>query len=223
MKKNGSPSEARLRHDVRVPFATVAGVLATLIEEPDMDSAERAEFLEILEQEVGTCMALNEDLLRLRGIEGDGFPPGDPAMLGDILDALDRTCQKRRSMEADSVAITQKDGKAAYPGGMACWILLATKLIDHGLTHSDTGDRVSLEFGPNGCELSYRNRMDVGRDLSQLSEQIPSRAGRRRYVATLGMGLFVVGRLVEQMGWDLRVRDDPDGQIRIGVHVSASA
>ena len=54
-----------MRHDLRVPYSTLLGVVSALQDEPDMPPEDRKEFLAILEREIHTSMGLTDDLYTL--------------------------------------------------------------------------------------------------------------------------------------------------------------
>ena len=58
-------TDTSIKHDLRVPYATLLGCISMLKDEPDMSLADRMQFLEILEREVQTCESQTLDLYAL--------------------------------------------------------------------------------------------------------------------------------------------------------------
>ena len=57
-----SDPHTSIKHDLRVPYATLWGCISMLKDEPDMSPADRNQFLEILEREIHTCESQATDL-----------------------------------------------------------------------------------------------------------------------------------------------------------------
>lgn len=198
-----------LRHDVRVPFSTLAGVISALQEEPDMDEAERAEFLEILKNETATCQALADDLLSWKGIPHAVPSPDQRTCSAQLVEALRPPAGAQGP--ADFLSVDQSED-SQLEGGFDAWLELAKKLRDHGHAHALPGTPIYLLFGPDGCVLRYSGKLWSDREIRTLGRRLPQRARRVQHIPKLGMGLFLAAEIGSSLGYCLRASQTPQGQ-----------
>jgi len=70
---------ANVSHELKTPLTVLSGFLETMRELP-LDEADRARYLELMEQQASRMRHIVDDLLVLAKLEGDAKPPSDHAI-----------------------------------------------------------------------------------------------------------------------------------------------
>jgi signal transduction histidine kinase len=205
--------ESQLRHDLRAPFSTLAGVVAALQEEPDMDLDDRREFLEILEREIQTCQNLTDDLLvLLKHVR----PPVESVMeervsADEVVEHLKQLeLPERPDFQDVSVRVRVGEGAPTLPGTLPVWSLLTTKMLDQCLSQSRSGSEIDILFEEGSVDFTLAFATTYPNDARTLQERIPQRAKRVRFNPHLGMGSFLACQLAELYGLKTTVTQEED-------------
>ena len=99
---------------------------------------------------------------------------------------------------------------ATLRGDPTLWKLIATKLIDHGLSHTDAPAVVRLTVSEGALELVQPDMTLSEEELEGLRTRLPQRASRRFFNPHLGLGAYLVFRLAENHAFHI------DTQVRNG-------
>jgi light-regulated signal transduction histidine kinase (bacteriophytochrome) len=205
--------ESQLRHDLRAPFVTLAGVVAALQEEPDMELGDRQEFLQILEREIKTCQNLTSDLLLLLKHVRSPFEGvmGESVSAATVVDHLKQKVLPERPDAHDiSVRMHTTERVATLPGTLEVWNLITTNMLDQCLSQSRSGSEVEIFFVEGSVDFTFAWAKTYPGDADTLQERIPQRAKRARFNPHLGMGSFLACQIAVLYGLETTVAQEEE-------------
>jgi two-component system OmpR family sensor kinase len=225
-------SEERLRqfladvsHELRTPLASIRGYAELFRMGAASDREGIARAMRRIEDESKRMGALVEDLLTLARLDETPEParaPVDLALLARdaVADAHATAPERAISLAAPAPAIVSGDAHQLRQ--------VLANLLRNALTHTPAGSAIDVSVQPRGevVELSVR---DHGPGLPDVSaERLFHRfwraeAGRERGKAGAGLGLAIVGAVVEAHHGQVSARDAPGGGALFEVRLPKAA
>lgn len=194
-------------HELRTPLATILSAAELLLEQPDATPQLRERLTRI--QRAGRQMqSLIEALLMLA--REDGGAAAQACALDEI--ARDAVANLRELAAARGVALEL----AAEPvlrraaSGMAHSVV--NNLLLNAIHHSGAGT-VRVQVGPRGLSVEDRGAGIAPEDLSRIFERRYRGADSRG----LGLGLYVVKRMCDRLGWSVAATSGAGGGTRFDV------
>ena len=192
---------ANVSHELKTPLTVLSGFLETMRELP-LDEAERARYLDIMQQQAGRMQYIVSDLLVLAKLEGDARPPQDAtinmhAVLSHLREDLKVLSDgaHRLSFEADET-ITVLGAESEIMSALG-------NLISNAVRYTPAGGQISVSWkDEHGCaEFSVR---DTGIGIP--SEHIPRLTerfyrvdgSRSRDTGGTGLGLAIVKHVLQR-------------------------
>lgn len=201
---------ANVSHELKTPLTVIRGFLETLIDDPNIDDATRAGFLERMGVQSDRLSAIVGDLLTLSRVES-----GEEAL---HLEPVDLTRVAR--MSAQALAPTAERKKIALDvrsndgisilGDEHHLRLMLDNLLDNAVKYTPEGGRVTLTVSTEGKEARVEVR-DTGIGIEPIHrERIFERfyrvdKGRSREMGGTGLGLSIVKHVVLAHGGEIRV------------------
>lgn len=205
-------------HELRTPITVIRGYAAVLLRHGDaLDSAERTEYIHMIDQRAEHLSRLVEDILDVSRLEGGKLslqvaPFEVASILQKVFQALSvkyhrpfnldyRSFSARRTLLADAARFEQ--------------VLL--NLLDNAIKYSPPEGRIDLRIGDtaSGIRVTVTNPGDKleSQEVSRLSGKFV-RLDRHRALGGTGLGLYICRRLVELMGGDLELTPLPQGGLK---------
>lgn len=187
-------------HELRTPLATILSATQLLLEESAVDGRARERLLRV--QRAGQQMQSLIEALLFLAREPDEHVQ-DCALDTVIRDAVavlrDAAAGRQIALEVQTQPVT----RPAAPGMVAC---VVNNLLSNAIHHSGTrAVRVCLDDG--GLTVEDRGGGVAPDDLSRIFE--------RRYRGPesrgLGLGLYLVKRICDHLGWTVEVASGADG------------
>jgi K+-sensing histidine kinase KdpD len=215
---------ASVSHEFRAPLAAIQGTLSKI--KRDRGRMPDAQFNDLVESTARDVTRLSRLLENMLTASTASAIDEDEGAVTDLVEVVtDILAGLRSSAAANSVIV---DLPAQVPVRMAGQALhqVVANLVDNAITHSWPGAPVRLIAGHVGDEVVLRIR-NPGPDLDpatihRLFEPFTSRgATATREAAGIGMGLYVVRRLVEVHGGRLRMQSR-NGEIIVEVDLCAA-
>jgi two-component system phosphate regulon sensor histidine kinase PhoR len=204
---------ANASHEIRTPLAALSGFVESL-RTLDLAPPERAQVLELMQQQARRMEALVDDLLILAKLEGGARPPNDSwYSLGPLLD----------SVRAEALALSAGRHEFAWPepsslefAGVESELHSAlTNLLSNAIRYTPAGGRIELICAPepDGSLLLVVRDSGPGiaaEHLPRLTERFYRvEASRSRESGGTGLGLAIVKHIAQRHGAQLRIASEP--------------
>ena len=198
-------------HELRTPLAAIKAYSSTLTANPEIEPAQRAEYLQIIEQQADRLARLVDDLLLVTRVEaGHMLKRRVRVPLDAVLDrALEQLTYDRETypIERD----TQGIRLSGDPDRLTD---IFSHLIDNAVKYMPGGGTIRITAEErDGCTLVTVRDRGVGIEAEHLplifdrfyradSDSVPAAGGS-------GLGLFLVHSLVRAHGGTVDVRSEP--------------
>lgn len=180
-------------HELRTPLAIISSAAELLAEEPALSAAAMERVLRI-RRAAGQMQSLIEALLFLARGEPGGRP--QPCALDQIVkEAVDLVSTGAAAKSLDMVVAAEPVMVTGAPVMVAC---VVNNLLLNAVNFTQTG---SIEVKLTPSELTVRDT-GIGippQDLSRIFE----RRYRGAQSRGLGLGLYLVSRICERLGWSI--------------------
>jgi two-component system OmpR family sensor kinase len=202
---------ANASHELRTPIFSLSG-FAELLEDEDLDSGTRAEFVSSIREQVDRLKKLAGDLLDLSRLDAGSLVLNpEPVELSEL--ARDVVAEFTPALDRHGTQLSLlrvAEGIEAHCDRDRLAQVLRI-LIDNAVQHTPPGSRVALSAERRGewIELSVT---DSGPQLSDggLDPAVASQLFERFYTADAasgsGLGLAIAKELVERMGGAISLR-----------------
>jgi two-component system phosphate regulon sensor histidine kinase PhoR len=205
---------ANVSHELKTPLTVIRGFLETMMEDPQIDDATRAGFLDRMRVQSDRLSAIVADLLTLSRVES-----GQEALR---LEPVDLTRVARMSAQAlgpsaerKKIALNVRSGDGiSILGDEHHLRLMIDNLLDNAVKYTPEGGQVTLAVTAEGAEAKVEVR-DTGIGIEPLHrERIFERfyrvdKGRSRELGGTGLGLSIVKHVVLAHGGAIRVESMP--------------
>src|SRR6266702_3924788 len=216
---------ANVSHELKTPLTVLSGFLETMRELP-LDEAERARYLEMMEQQSSRMQNIVRDLLVLANLEGDVKPPSD-----DVLDM--RAVLRHLEEDADNLSngrhrITFTADEALTVAGSETEIVSAlANLVTNAIRYTPDGGTIDVSWQRIRDRAVFSVR-DSG--LGIPAEHIPRLTerfyrvdrSRSRDTGGTGLGLAIVKHVLQRHGADLEVKSEEGRGSTFSVKFSAA-
>jgi two-component system, OmpR family, sensor kinase len=216
---------AMVSHELRTPITVVLGMAQTLVGRPDM--AATADGQEILQRVVRQGKRLRdmvEQLLQASAFVANRSPVlrAEEVMASSVVAEV---VDDWRLAEPDRrVELTLPDQPRSLHGDAEALRMVAGNLVDNAGKHAPPGTPIRvqvsqpagltrIEVADQGEGVAAIDRERIFAPFTQLD------ASTTRRVGGVGLGLFLVDRLVRGMGGQVWVEDDPGGGARFVVEL----
>jgi len=229
---------ANVSHELRTPIASIKGFVETLLDGAAEDPTDNRRFLEIVAKQADRLGAIIEDLLALSRIEqkeGTGDLPLEPALVSDVLAAVESDCQPRAADRAIRLLVKcDPQLEAALNAPLLEQALI--NLVDNAIKYSEPSRTIwmsaALETPPLAPTCLLFTVRDEGCGIE--TEHLPRLferfyrvdKGRSRKLGGTGLGLSIVKHIVQAHGGTVAVESQPGVgstfQIRLPVDASRS-
>jgi PAS domain S-box-containing protein len=202
-----------VRHDIRNDATVVRGWGSQLRDEV---SAEGAAALDRIMDAATHTLELTEAVRDLAAIVSTDEPTLEPVDLTDILQKEFRRVRSNFEYQADSLSL-RVDGSLPDVEVLATPLLSSvfTNLLDNAVFHNDADEiriTVSADAGPESVRVHIA---DNGPGIPDARKDDVFDQGEQGLESSgSGLGLYLVDRLVERFGGDVRLTDnDPRGTV----------
>lgn len=200
-------------HELRTPLAIISSAAELLAEEPALSAAAMERVLRI-RRAAGQMQSLIEALLFLARGEPGGRP--QPCALDQIVkEAVDLVSTGAAAKSLDMVVAAEPVMVTGAPVMVAC---VVNNLLLNAVNFTQTG---SIEVKLTPSELTVRDT-GIGippQDLSRIFE----RRYRGAQSRGLGLGLYLVSRICERLGWSIETESAEGRGTTFRVRLSAVA
>ena len=176
------------------------GVVGALRDGGDMTPEEHHQFLEIMNTETQTCWSIAKDLHTLVQSHErcTGSWRNDGVSAAQLTKQLRTEVVPQRSVPTGlGLTLSEPAAKDRLVGYVSVWLAIATKLIDHALTHATAPGDIAFAASKGSIQISYPDPHCDRDALKSRLGRIPRRSERRHFSAELGMGLSLVSKLAE--------------------------
>ncbi|MBI4260629.1 MAG: HAMP domain-containing histidine kinase [Actinobacteria bacterium] len=201
---------ATASHELRSPLTAILG-FARLLRRPefDQDPASRHEFLESMERQGDRLFRLIENLLTTARLEGEGVPLETQrfdlaALVGDVAEGLHASERIRVDIPEEGIEMeTDRDRLAE----------VVSNLVENALKYSPPASPVDVGGRLSGARIRLwvRDR-GVGippESLDRIFDRFWQADGSAtRTVGGVGLGLYLVRRLVGLLGGEIEVESE---------------
>lgn len=202
-----------VRHDIRNDATVIRGWGAQL---SDDVSEEGAEALDRIMGAATHTLELTEAVRDLATIVSTDDPALEPIALTDILDREFQRIRSNFDYQADSLSL-RVDGTLPDVEVLATPLLSSvfTNLFDNAVFHNDADEiriTVSVDAGPDTVRVHVA---DNGPGIpDSRKDEVFDQGEQGLQSSGSGLGLYLVDRLVERFGGDVRLADnDPRGTV----------
>lgn len=192
---------AQVSHDLRTPLASIQGYLEALkMKQAELDSAERARFLDIALAETLRLGRLVEELFELAALEAREKQPAlEPFLLSELVHDVVQKHQPEADRASVRLRITHADSVMVL-ADIAMTERVLDNLISNAVAHSGADSEVSLAVERKQDE-AVLSVSDAGKginpeDLDSLFEPFYQGSGANR-TGHAGLGLAIARRMVE--------------------------
>lgn len=204
---------ATVSHEFRTPLTGIRGAALTLLKRGDrLDAEARARMLQAIVQQQQRLSRLLENMLT-----ASAATSADPGATAEV----DAVAAEVAMLAAREVSVVVEPGLLARIDRQALHQVLAN-LVDNALQYGSTTTVPVVAGGREGDEVwvavSNEGRPLAGRELFEPFVQ--GDHGPTRQHEGIGMGLYVVRRLVEVHGGVVSARDD-GGWVTVEVRLQA--
>ena len=198
---------AAVAHEVRNPLFGLSSVLDAM-EQRFRDSAELRRYHDVLRLELDRLVTLMEDLLEY-GKPNRNEPA--PVSLHEIVTAAIRSCRRRATAGKVTVVNNVKDKLPHILVDKRRAATVLCNLMENAIQHSPPEARVTITATRTcansiQCVVSDRGPGISSEDLTRIFEPFFT----KRHGGT-GLGLAIAQKAIEDMGGDLRARNNPAG------------
>ena len=215
-----------LRHDVRSPLTALRGLVAVLIDEPDIPRQERLSLLELLRQESERTVTWVEDYLVMLRLRLDPSAPTATPLQCDVgpwLSGLESFFAAHCTSRGIALSIVPPVADLA---GLTIAVeptLLGSfgrNLLGHALRLADEGARIELGLDAASGHLTLHASGPglFGREHDHPFTTLARSTASGKRTPGVGLGLFLVKRIADVYGWPLTLAASPDAGLRVEVH-----
>ena len=201
-------------HELRTPLSVVSSAVQLLQEEPTLGERGRERVARI-----GRAARQMQDLVEalLFLAREDGGWKAEPCALDEVLEEVadayrDAVAEKALSLHCD---IAARPTVLVPPGMAEC---VVSNLVGNAIHHTVKG-RIDLRLEPNRIVVQ-----DTGTGISPGDlQQIFGRRYRDPQSRGLGLGLYLVKRICDRLGWRIEVQSAPGAGARFDVTFAPAA
>ncbi|SAL46032.1 phosphate regulon sensor histidine kinase PhoR [Caballeronia telluris] len=202
---------ANVSHELKTPLTVLSGFLETMRELP-LDEADRARYLEMMDQQASRMRNIVRDLLVLANLEGDMRPPGDELL--DMRAVMRHLEDDAINLSAGRHRITFNSDEALTVAGAETEIVSAlANLVTNAIRYTPDGGTIDVTWQREQDRAVFSVR-DSG--LGIPAEHIPRLTerfyrvdrSRSRDTGGTGLGLAIVKHVLQRHHAELDVKSE---------------
>jgi two-component system, OmpR family, phosphate regulon sensor histidine kinase PhoR len=202
---------ANVSHELKTPLTVLSGFLETMRELP-LSEADRARYLEMMEQQSSRMQNIVRDLLVLANLEGDGRPPSDDLL--DMRALLRHLEEDANSLSGGHHRITFNTDEALTVAGSETEIVSALgNLVTNAIRYTPEGGTIDVTW-QRVRERAIFSVRDSGLGIPK--EHIPRLTerfyrvdrSRSRDTGGTGLGLAIVKHVLQRHHAELEVTSE---------------
>ena len=202
---------ANVSHELKTPLTVLSGFLETMRELP-LSEAERARYLELMEQQAGRMRHIVSDLLVLATLEGDGKLPSDQMV--DMRAVIRHLQDDAESLSGGRHLISFDADEGLTVTGVETEILSALgNLVTNAIRYTPDGGRIHVDWHATGGAAVF-SVTDSGlgipaADIPRLTERFYRvDRSRSRDTGGTGLGLAIVKHVLQRHDAQLEVKSE---------------
>ena len=222
---------ATVSHELRTPLTSIRSFSEILIDNPELDVAERQEFLGILVRESERLTRLINNVLDLSKIESGRMEWVISDV--DLDEVIDQAIGATRGMASEIGAVLERGEKAASParvrGDYDRLVQVVVNLLGNAFKFTPAGEgrvRIGIErdhrdwvvtIDDNGPGIGPQHRAQIFEKFVQANESLKDRP------KGTGLGLAICRQIVDHFGGDIWVEGSDLGGARFAFRLPALA
>jgi two-component system phosphate regulon sensor histidine kinase PhoR len=203
---------ANVSHELKTPLTVLSGFLETMRELP-LAEAERARYLELMEQQASRMRHIVDDLLALAKLEGDAKPPNDQVVdMRAVLRHLRADAENLSGEDRHRITFEADEGLTVT--GIETEILSALgNLVTNAIRYTPPGGTIRVDWHLVGGAAVF-SVTDSGfgipaADIPRLTERFYRvDRSRSRDTGGTGLGLAIVKHVLQRHDAMLDVKSD---------------
>lgn len=202
---------ANVSHELKTPLTVLSGFLETMRELP-LDEADRARYLELMEQQASRMRHIVDDLLVLAKLEGDAKPPSDQAI--DMMAVLRHLRDDAATLSGGRHQFAFESDDALTVTGAETEILSALgNLVTNAIRYTPDGGSIRVEWRVSDGAAVF-SVTDTGfgipaADIPRLTERFYRvDRSRSRDTGGTGLGLAIVKHVLQRHDSVLDVKSE---------------
>jgi two-component system phosphate regulon sensor histidine kinase PhoR len=202
---------ANVSHELKTPLTVLSGFLETMRELP-LNDAERARYLELMEQQASRMQHIVRDLLVLATLEGDGRPPSEQMV--DMRAVLRHLKDDAESLSGGRHRISFDTDEGLTVTGVETEILSALgNLVTNAVRYTPDGGSIHVNWHTQGAQATF-TVIDSGlgipaADIPRLTERFYRvDRSRSRDTGGTGLGLAIVKHVLQRHDAQLEVKSE---------------
>jgi two-component system phosphate regulon sensor histidine kinase PhoR len=202
---------ANVSHELKTPLTVLSGFLETMRELP-LAEADRARYLELMEQQASRMRHIVDDLLVLAKLEGDAKPPSDHAI--DMVAVLRHLREDAATLSGGRHQIAFDSDDTLTVTGTETEILSALgNLVTNAIRYTPDGGSIRVEWHLVGGAAAF-SVTDTGfgipaDDIPRLTERFYRvDRSRSRDTGGTGLGLAIVKHVLQRHDCLLDVKSE---------------
>jgi two-component system phosphate regulon sensor histidine kinase PhoR len=219
---------ANVSHELKTPVTAIGGLVETLLDDHEMEPAQRVHFLERIHAQNDRMIALVRDLLTLSRIEADSYGLElERVDLRAVLQDSLRTLAPQASQHNLELVAQLPPEPLHVRSNDDAFRQIVDNLIDNAIKYTPEGGRIDVslarERGQVECSIT-----DTGVGIAEdEQERIFERfyrvdKARSREVGGTGLGLSIVKHLARAIGGDISLRSRPGAGSTFTLRLPAS-
>lgn len=202
---------ANVSHELKTPLTVLSGFLETMRDIP-LNDADRARYLELMDQQASRMRNIVDDLLVLAKLEGDAKPPSDRAI--DMQAVIAHLREDAANLSAGRHRFAFAADEALTVSGVHTEILSALgNLVTNAIRYTPDGGSIDVVWKQVGNEAVF-SVADTGlgipaADIPRLTERFYRvDRSRSRDTGGTGLGLAIVKHVLQRHDATLEVKSE---------------
>lgn len=209
---------ASIAHEVRNPLTGMRSLAQTLAEEADVDTERRRRYARVVLDEVGRLERMVNNLLGVAR-RAPATSSATPTELGPLFDDLGLLVQTQARRKDVTLDLRANGLTVGAPREALAQALL--NLMLNAIAHAPEGGRASLWAHDRGDQVLLTVR-DDGPGIPPPERERVFQPFTSNSDGGVGLGLSLVRRIADELGWTLEVDDAPGGGAELRVSVPAA-
>ena len=202
---------ANVSHELKTPLTVLSGFLETMRDIP-LSEADRARYLELMDQQASRMRNIVDDLLVLAKLEGDAKPPSDRAI--DMRAVISHLQEDAANLSAGRHRFAFTADEDLTVSGVHTEILSALgNLVTNAIRYTPDGGSIDVVWKQVGNEAVF-SVTDTGlgipaADIPRLTERFYRvDRSRSRDTGGTGLGLAIVKHVLQRHDATLEVKSE---------------
>ncbi len=202
-----------ISHQLKTPLTSILIMLDNLIDEPDMDSNVREEFIRDIKREVMNINFLVQAILKLSKFDSNTVDfIKEKTWVKLIIDASLQNVATLCDLKNINVEV-QGDQKASLLCDYRWQVEAITNIIKNCIDHSKQGSKLAINYGQNNV-YSFINIEDFGdgiskKDLPHIFQRFYK--GENALSDSIGIGLALSKTIIEKDNGNISVESNSNG------------